>query len=96
MLTGTVFIFREQPCDMDLITVNSTNVNCVTTDPNFAGTDMYCHKLLYDWVWYETIIKWALVGFGILMSCCCCAAICACICCCKPKMPAADFDLEKK
>ena len=45
---------------VDLINNSTTNISCFTTDTNYSSESFYCDKLLFDFIYYETIVKWAL------------------------------------
>ncbi|XP_067944577.1 transmembrane protein 272-like [Watersipora subatra] len=83
LICGSVWAFQMQECTSTAgLMINSTDVSCFTKDAEFAASSFYCHSLLYDFAYYETIAKWAVMAamlFIVSMVCCC---IC-CVFCCK-------------
>ena len=77
-------MFRMTECENPSNYINSTDANCFTKDTSYSSESFYCRKLLYDFVFYETIAKWALFAFVfviLILACCCCC----CVFCCSAK-----------
>ena len=83
-IVGNIWVFGMEPCSStDSLLANAT-VDCFSSDANHTSSTFYCEKLLYDFTFYEIIVKWALFGLIIVfltMMCCC---IC-CVYCCVSK-----------
>ncbi|XP_067944582.1 transmembrane protein 272-like [Watersipora subatra] len=71
-ICGNVWVFRMNECE------GKPQADCFTKDMAFKNSTSYCEALVYDFVFYSTIVNWALVGLTFVIG-----AISACVICCK-------------
>ena len=80
-LLGNFWVFRMKECEGSTLP-NATNADCTfTTNTLYSDSDVYCKELVYDFVFYETIAKWAITGVLALFGCLCCCVMCCAYCC---------------
>ncbi|KAF6021251.1 hypothetical protein EB796_020444 [Bugula neritina] len=79
LICGSVWVFKMQECDDNMLNGNTTSVRgCFTTNTLFADENFYCKEVLYKFVYYETIVKWVLIALVPVFSLiACCFACCA-------------------
>jgi len=80
-ICGNVWVFKMKECTGSVNPLNTTTDCTFTRNDLYSGTGGYCYGLVYDFVLYETIAKWAVTGVLMVFGCLCCCVMCCAYCC---------------